>query len=191
MPKIQTRICLNLSKLNLTIFRGGNGVIFAEIKNGYLPVEISANSVEYLGAVLVLFPLGGVKLQHRFIHQILPTLKKMDVDETKFKKWFWTNIVEIRNKSYREEFDLIAFEKLFQPFVEFQPNELGAAVRWAMLVLGRLDLTPWPGLRRRPTVGLAHSAGVALVDTGAIVVDMSVQFHVPRHLEQTYIPSLK
>ena len=120
-----------------------------------------------------------------------PHSKKVVVDETKFKKWFWTNIVEIRNKSYREEFDLIAFEKLFQPFVEFQPNELGAAVRWAMLVLGRLDLTPWPGLRRRPTVGLAHSASMALVDTGAIVVDMSVQFHVPRHLEQTYIPSLK
>ena len=40
-----------------------------------LPIQVSGDSVEDFGAVLVFFPLGRVELQHRFIHQIFTTLK--------------------------------------------------------------------------------------------------------------------
>ena len=40
----------------------------------YLPVQVSGDSIEDFGAVLVLFPLRRVELQHRFVHQIFTTL---------------------------------------------------------------------------------------------------------------------
>ena len=50
----------------------------------YLPVQVSGDSIEDFGAVLVLFPLRRVELQHRFVHQIFTTLKiKMN-----FKSYF-------------------------------------------------------------------------------------------------------
>ena len=39
-----------------------------------LPIQVSGDSVEDFGAVLVLFPLRRVELQHRFVHQIFTTL---------------------------------------------------------------------------------------------------------------------
>lgn len=42
--------------------------------NKELPVQVGTNTVEYFGAVLVLFPLFRVEFQHGLIHQVRPTL---------------------------------------------------------------------------------------------------------------------
>ena len=81
------------------------------------------------------------------------------------------------NPIYLEKLDLVSFQKLFEPLVELQPDELGPPWGASLLVLDR-----W---------GPRAAGGPTLVHAGAVVVHVGVELHVAHHGHALALENLK